>query len=302
MLDFLRIPTYNKIILYNMDLEENMNDIIKQIGLIGIVPVIALDRTEDAQPLAGALIEGGLPCAEVTFRTAAAEESIRIMAEKYPELLVGAGTVLTPEQADRAVAAGAKFIVSPGLNPKVVAHCIEIGIPVVPGCATPSDIETALGFGLDVVKFFPAEPSGGIAMIKALAGPYVNVRFMPTGGINAKNVTSYLDYEKIVACGGTWMIDKAMIKAGDFAGIARLTREAVNAMLGFRVRSSASAALSPFFGNEGRGTVIETNYIDRAMDHLGRRGVKFDDSTAIYDGKKLISIKVSGTDVTLAAK
>ncbi len=279
-----------------------MNDIIKQIGLIGIVPVIALDRVEDAEPLAGALIEGGLPCAEVTFRTAAAEESIKIMSKKFPELLVGAGTVLTTQQVDRAVAAGAKFIVSPGLNPAVVAHCQEVGIPVVPGCATPSDIETALTFGLDVVKFFPAEPSGGVAMIKALAGPYVNVRFMPTGGVNAKNITSYLDYEKIVACGGTWMIDKAMIKSGDFAGIARLTREAVNTMLGFRVKSSASSALAPFFGTEGRGTVVETNYMDRAVYHLGRRGVKFDETTAVYEGKKFVSIKVCGTDVTLAAK
>ena len=279
-----------------------MNDIIKKIGLIGIVPVIALDRVEDAEPLAKALIEGGLPCAEVTFRTAAAEDSIKIMSAKFPELLVGAGTVLTVEQVDRAVKAGAKFIVSPGLNPKVVAHCLEIGIPVVPGCCTPSDIEAALEFGLDVVKFFPAEPSGGVAMIKALAGPYVNVRFMPTGGINAKNITSYLDYEKIVACGGTWMIDKALIKTGDFDGIARLTREAVNTMLGFRVKASADSALSAFFGSSDGGTVIETNYMDRAVYHLSSRGVKFDMDSAVYNGSKLVSVKLAGENVILQAK
>ncbi len=279
-----------------------MNEIISKLGLIGIVPVIALDRVEDAEPLAQALIRGGLPCAEVTFRTAAAEESIKIMSEKFPELLVGAGTVLTTEQVDRAVKAGAKFIVSPGLNPKVVAHCIEIGIPVVPGTCTPSDIEKALEFGLDVVKFFPAEASGGVAMIKALAGPYTTLRFMPTGGVNAKNITNYLDYEKIVACGGTWMIDKAMIKAGNFAGIEKLTREAVNAMLGFRVRSSAIGAMAAIFGTEGRGTVVETNYMDRAVYHLKARGVSFDENTAICENGKLVSIKISGSDVTLTAK
>ena len=279
-----------------------MNDIVKELGLIGIVPVIALDRVEDAQPLAQALIRGGLPCAEVTFRTAAAEESIKIMTAQYPELLVGAGTVLTTEQVDRAVKAGAKFIVSPGLNPKVVAHCIEIGIPVVPGTCTPSDIEKALEFGLDVVKFFPAEASGGVAMIKALAGPYTTLHFMPTGGVNAKNITTYLDYEKIIACGGTWMIDKAMIKEGNFAGIEKLTREAVNTMLGFRVRSCAAGAMSAIFGTEGRGTVVETNYMDRAVYHLKRRGVKFDENTAVYDGKKLVSMKICGSDVTLTAK
>ena len=278
-----------------------MNDIIKQIGLIGIVPVIALERAQDAEPLAKALIDGGLPCAEVTFRTAAAEESIKIMTEKFPQLLVGAGTVLTIEQADRAAKAGAKFIVSPGFNPKVVAHCMEIGIPVVPGCSTPSDIEAALEFGLDVVKFFPAEPAGGVAMIKALAGPYVNVRFMPTGGINAKNITSYLDYEKIVACGGTWMIDKALIKAGDFERIAKLTREAVNAMLGFRLVSSSDPALRAVFGGSGEATVIETNYMDRAVYHLESRGVKFDAETAVYNANKLISIKTAD-GITLQAK
>ena len=165
-----------------------MNKVLEEISKIGIVPVIALDHVEDAAPLAKALCDGGLPCAEVTFRTAAAEESIRIMAEQFPEMLVGAGTVLTTEQVDRAVNAGAKFIVSPGLNPKVVKYCVEKGIPVTPGCSNPSDVEVAIELGLDVVKFFPAEAAGGLNMIKSMAAPYVNMKFMPTGGINAKTL------------------------------------------------------------------------------------------------------------------
>lgn len=205
-----------------------MNKVLEQIEKIGIVPVVVLDDVKDAEPLAKALCEGGLPCAEVTFRTDAAEESIRIMTEKYPEMLVGAGTVLTPEQVNRAVDAGAKFIVSPGLNPTVVEYCIQRGIPVTPGTANPSNIETALGFGLDVVKFFPAEPLGGLKMIKAMAAPYVGVKFMPTGGINATNVREYLAYDRILACGGSWMVKGNLIKAGDFKKITELTREAAD--------------------------------------------------------------------------
>ncbi|MBQ4564464.1 MAG: bifunctional 4-hydroxy-2-oxoglutarate aldolase/2-dehydro-3-deoxy-phosphogluconate aldolase, partial [Lachnospiraceae bacterium] len=159
--------------------------VLKEIEKIGIIPVVVLDRVEDAIPLGKALIEGGLPCAEVTFRTEAAEECIRVMSETFPDLLVGAGTVLTTDQVDRAVAAGAKFIVSPGLNPRIVKYCVEKGIVIVPGCANPSDIEQALENGLEVVKFFPAEAIGGLKMIKAMAAPYVGVKFMPTGGINA---------------------------------------------------------------------------------------------------------------------
>lgn len=213
-----------------------MNKVIEELGKIGIVPVIALDDAKDAEPLAKALIEGGLPCAEVTFRTAAAEESIRIMADKFPELIVGAGTVLTPEQADRAMNAGAKFIVSPGLNPKVVKHCIDKGYPIVPGTSNPSDVETAIELGLDVVKFFPAEAAGGLKMIKAMSAPYTNMKFMPTGGINADNLKSYLDFNKIVCCGGSWMVKKDMVAAGDFEGIKNLTTQAVDTMLGFEVR------------------------------------------------------------------
>ena len=203
-----------------------MNDVLKKFGEIGIIPVVVLNDAKDAEPLGKALIEGGLPCAEVTFRTEAAEESIRIMAEKFPELLVGAGTVLTTEQVDRAVNAGAKFIVSPGLNPKIVQYCLDKDIPVCPGVVTPGEIEKALELGLDVVKFFPAEPSGGLNMIKAMGAAYTKLKFMPTGGINAVNVVDYLKCDKILACGGSWMVKGDMIAAGDFDKIKEMCLQA----------------------------------------------------------------------------
>ena len=211
-----------------------MNDIVKQLSLIGIVPVIKIDRVEDAKPLAKALIEGGLPCAEVTFRTAAAEESIRVMSEDFPELLVGAGTVLTTEQVDRAVAAGAKFVVSPGLNPRIVKYCVEKGVIIVPGCANPSDIEQALENGLEVVKFFPAELLGGLKMIKALSGPYGNVKFMATGGISASNVREYLACDHIAACGGSWMVNGKLVKEGKFDEITALVKECADIVKEYR--------------------------------------------------------------------
>lgn len=198
----------------------------EQIEKTGIIPVVVLDDAKNAEPLAQALCDGGLPCAEVTFRTAAAEESIRIISEKFPDMLVGAGTVLTTEQVDKAVAAGAKFIVSPGLNPKVVKYCIDKGVPIIPGTCNPSDIEAALELGLNVVKFFPAEAAGGLKMIKAMSAPYVGVRFMPTGGINAQNVRDYLAFDKIIACGGSWMVKGALINEGKFDEIRALTAEA----------------------------------------------------------------------------
>lgn len=204
-----------------------MNEVLKKIQEIGIVPVVVLNDAKDAAPLAKALCDGGLPCAEVTFRTDAAEESIRIMTEQFPDMLVGAGTVLTTEQVDRAVAAGAKFIVSPGLNPRIVKYCVEKGILITPGCSNPSDIEIALENGLEVVKFFPAEPAGGLKMIKAMAAPYVGVKFMPTGGINQTNVRDYLAYDRILACGGSWMVKGSLVDAGEFDKIEELTREAV---------------------------------------------------------------------------
>ena len=192
-----------------------------------VVPVVVLNDTKDALPLAEALIKGGLPCAEVTFRTDAAEESIRLMCEKYPEMLVGAGTVLTTDQVDRAVAAGAKFIVSPGFDPEIVDYCLSKNIPVLPGCITPSEVAQAVKRGLKVVKFFPAEQAGGVAMIKAMAAPYTMVKFMPTGGISTKNLKDYLGCDKIICCGGSWMVKGDMIKNGEFDKIAEMTKEAV---------------------------------------------------------------------------
>ena len=205
-----------------------MDKVLEQIQEIGIVPVVVLNDAKDAEPLAKALCDGGLACAEVTFRTAAAEESIRIMSEKFPDMLVGAGTVLTTEQVDRAVAAGAKFIVSPGLNPRIVKYCVDKGILITPGCANPSDIEQALEQGREVVKFFPAEAAGGLKMIKAMAAPYVGVKFMPTGGINQNNVREYLAYDRILACGGSWMVKSDLVDAGKFDEIEKLARECVD--------------------------------------------------------------------------
>lgn len=205
-----------------------MSDVMaEKIEELGVVPVVVLEDAKDAKPLAKALCEGGLPCAEVTFRTAAAEESIKQMSEAYPEMLVGAGTVLTKEQVDRATAAGAKFIVSPGFDPEIVDYCLEKNIPVFPGCITPSEVAQAVKRGLKVVKFFPAEQFGGVATIKALSAPYVGLKFMPTGGVSAKNLKDYLSNKSIIACGGSWMVKGDMIKAGEFDKIKELTAEAV---------------------------------------------------------------------------
>lgn len=203
-----------------------MKTLEEQFYEYAVVPVVVLDDADDAAPLAEALIKGGLPCAEVTFRTEAAEESIRIMSEKYPEMLVGAGTVLTTEQVDRAVATGAKFIVSPGFDPEIVDYCMEKNIPVFPGCVSPSEVAQAVKRGLKVVKFFPAEQAGGLAMLKAMAAPYTMLKFMPTGGINTKNLKEYLGFSKILCCGGSWMVKGDMIKNKEFDKITEMTREA----------------------------------------------------------------------------
>ena len=203
-----------------------VEELLKQIECMGILPVIKLNDAKDAVPLAKALCEGGLPCAEVTFRTEAAEESIRLMAEQFPDMLVGAGTVLTKEQVDAAAAAGAKFIVSPGFDPEIVDYCLEKEIPVYPGCVSPSEVAQAVKRGLKVVKFFPAEPAGGLPMIKAMAAPYVGLKFMPTGGIGTQNLKDYLEFNKIICCGGSWIVKADLIKNGEFEKICKLTKEA----------------------------------------------------------------------------
>lgn len=204
-----------------------MREIQERITAYGIVPVVVLQDVKDAAPLAKALCAGGLPCAEVTFRTEAAEESIRIMTEMYPDMLVGAGTVLTTEQVNRAVSAGASFIVSPGFDPKIVDYCLAREIPVFPGIVSPSEAAMAVELDLSVVKFFPAESFGGIATIRALAAPYSSLRFMPTGGINEKNLRDYLSDNRVLACGGSWMVKGDLIKAGRFDEIQGLTARAV---------------------------------------------------------------------------
>ncbi|MDR0948827.1 MAG: bifunctional 4-hydroxy-2-oxoglutarate aldolase/2-dehydro-3-deoxy-phosphogluconate aldolase [Lachnospiraceae bacterium] len=210
-----------------------MNAVLERLSMIGIVPVVKIERVEDAIPLAQALCAGGLPCAEVTFRTEAASGAIKAMTEHFPNMCVGAGTVLNAAQVDAASGAGAQFIVSPGLNPKTVKYCVEKRIPITPGVCGPSDIEIAIELGLDAVKFFPAEQSGGLAMIKALAAPYGTMKFLPTGGINVKNLLTYLNYDKVIACGGSWMVPADLINAGKWDQIEQLTREAVQTMLGF---------------------------------------------------------------------
>ncbi len=200
----------------------------EKIAELKVVPVVVLEDAKDAAPLAKALCGGGLTCAGVAFRTAAAKDSIKAMSEAYPEMLVGAGTVLTKEQVDSAVEAGAKFIVSPGFDPEIVDYCLEKEIPVFPGCITPSEVAQAVKRGLRVVKFFPAEQFGGVATIKALSAPYVGLKFMPTGGVSAKNLKEYLACKPIVACGGSWMVKKDLIEAGEFDKIRELTKEAVS--------------------------------------------------------------------------
>lgn len=204
-----------------------MNKILEQLKEYGVVPVVVLDDVKDALPLGKALCDGGLPCAEVTFRTDAAEESIRQMAENFPGMLVGAGTILTIGQVDRAMAAGAQFIVSPGFDEEIVDYCLKQNIPVLPGCVTPSEVAKAVKRGLEVVKFFPAEASGGLSMIKALSGPYGMVKFMPTGGISLHNLRDYLECPAVFACGGSWMVKDSLIRSGEFDKVKKLTEDAV---------------------------------------------------------------------------
>ncbi|WP_332404630.1 bifunctional 4-hydroxy-2-oxoglutarate aldolase/2-dehydro-3-deoxy-phosphogluconate aldolase [Vibrio metschnikovii] len=196
----------------------------QRLAQIKIVPVIAINHAQQALPLAKVLMENGLPCAEITFRTEAAQEAIRLMRDAYPEMLIGAGTVLTTAQVDQAQQAGADFIVSPGLNPTTVKYCQQRGIAIVPGVNNPSLVEQAMELGLCTLKFFPAEPSGGVAMLKALSAVYP-VKFMPTGGISAANVQHYLDLPSVVACGGTWMVPTDLMDKGDWSAIAKLVRE-----------------------------------------------------------------------------
>ena len=296
-----------------------MRAALKIINEMGIVPVVKIESAKDAVPLAKALAEGGLPLAEITFRTAAAEDAIMAVATECPEVLVGAGTVVNIEQAERALSAGAKFIVTPGLSPAVVKYCVERKVPITPGIATPTEIQMALDHGVDVVKFFPADAFGGIKTLKAMSAPYAQVKFIPTGGITAANLAEYILFPKVFACGGTWMVKDEFIKAGQFAEITRLTREAINIMLGFdlghiginsaeadsslKLAKNLSAMFnlalkegnsSNFAGkgievNKGKGLganghiAVATNSITRAVAWLERKGIAVDMNTAKKD-------------------
>ncbi|MCF9125219.1 bifunctional 4-hydroxy-2-oxoglutarate aldolase/2-dehydro-3-deoxy-phosphogluconate aldolase [Vibrio parahaemolyticus] len=204
-----------------------MSSIKEQLKALKVIPVIAIDKAEDIIPLGKILAENGLPAAEITFRSAAAAEAIRLLRETQPDMLIGAGTVLNREQAIAAKEAGATFIVSPGFNPNTVKACQEIGIDIVPGVNNPSTVEAALEMGLTTLKFFPAEASGGVNMVKSLLAPYTDIELMPTGGINPANIKDYLAIPRVLACGGTWMVDKKLIEEGNWEELARLTREAV---------------------------------------------------------------------------
>lgn len=205
-----------------------MNEILEQLGTIGIIPVIALEDAADAAPLGEALLAGGLPCAEITFRTGAAADAIREMSAAHPDVLVGAGTVLTVEQAAAAKAAGAKFVVTPGFDAQVVAWCLENELPITPGVMTPTDINQAIARGLNVLKFFPAEAAGGVKALKAIGGPYVGIKFIPTGGIDSANLADYLSLPMVHACGGSFMVKKQLIASGEFDAIAELSQTAVD--------------------------------------------------------------------------
>ena len=204
-----------------------MNKIVQKLGEIGIIPVVAIDDAATAVPLGQALLDGGLPCAEITFRTAAAAEAIQKMSAACPDVLVGAGTVLTVEQAQQAKAAGAKFIVTPGFDAAVVDYCLANEMPITPGVMTPTDINQSLAKGLRLLKFFPAEAAGGIQALKAIGGPYVGVKFIPTGGISANNLADYLRLPMVHACGGSFMVKKQLINDGQFAEIRGLAETAI---------------------------------------------------------------------------
>jgi len=319
-----------------------MHETLRRLGEIGIVPVVKIEKASDAVSLGKALLAGDLPVVEITFRTAAAEEAIRNITRELPALLVGAGTVLTVDQAKKAVAAGAKFIVSPGFNPKVVDWCVAQGVPVTPGISSPSEIEMGLERGLEVLKFFPAGAAGGLEFLKAISAPYAGVQFMPTGGVEPSNLKDYLSFGRVHAVGGTWIAKEATISAGRFDEITRLAREAVTLSLGFELAhlgvneaspgqamagaetmarlfafpvkdgtsstfagSSFEFMKSPFLGARGH-IAISTLSIARAAAYLKARGIGTKPETAKEKDGKLVAVyldaEVSGFAIHLLQK
>lgn len=294
-----------------------MSNILEELVLLGIVPVVVIDNEKYADALAEALISGGLLCAEITFRTDAARKVLSRLSNKYPQLLLGAGTVLSVDQVKEAIDSGAKFIVSPGLNINVAEYCKKKDIPHTPGVVTPTEIETAMELGLNLLKFFPAEASGGINYLKAVSAPYKNVKFIPTGGIDESNFLSYLKLPQVAACGGSWMVKKELIASGAFDKIKKLTSRSVSDMLGFEVKAVNSnkadyknaqkvlkkltsllhfvkvrkTDINPIrgrtdkledntYGKNGRIT-LETNFMEKALYFLKQNGIN-----TISDKKK----------------
>ncbi|MFW5687930.1 MAG: bifunctional 4-hydroxy-2-oxoglutarate aldolase/2-dehydro-3-deoxy-phosphogluconate aldolase [Spirochaetota bacterium] len=240
----------------------NKADLDRRLGEYGVVPVIVLSDPAQAEPLGEALLAGGLPVAEVTFRSDAALEGIRIMARNYPQLLLGAGTVLSTDQAKAAIEAGAMFIVTPGFNPAVVDFCLDNKVPIYPGISGTGEIEAALSRGLEVVKFFPAEALGGVPMLKALSGPYRNLKFMPTGGISLRNLHDYLALPQVVACGGSWLVSASALEAGNYAEITGTVRDTLREIYGCSVTD--------------RAVEVTARYPDRTAAYLTRTGVEFE--------------------------
>lgn len=310
-----------------------MHDIMREIYLSGIVPAVKIKDAEKAVPVAKAIARGGVSVIEITFRSDAAAEAIARISKECPDMLVGAGTILTREQVDAAVKAGAKFIVAPGFNPDTVKYCISKNIPIIPGCSSCGEMEQALSLGIGTVKFFPAEAMGGVAYLKSVSAPYRNLKFMPTGGIDAKNIVSYLALPCVSACGGSFMAKEALIDAGDYDAVERLTAEAVRAMLGFEIRhigincdgenEAAGVAntlcrffgvpaddrggaifagtlfevlKSPYRGEKGH-VAIATNSPDRARAHLEKLGFEFDESTASYQPDGRLKVVYTKSDI-----
>ena len=320
-----------------------MNPVLQRVYEIGIIPVIAFNDVDEAIPLCKALMDGGLPAAEVTFRTACAEECIRKIHEELPDMLLGAGTVLTNDQADRAMAAGASFVVAPGYDPNVTQHVIDKGGLMMPGTCSAGEMQQAMNQGCEAIKFFPAEANGGVDMLKNIGAALKTAKWMCTGGVNAKNVNDYLSYDQIIAVGGTWMCKSDKIKAGAWEDITAACKEAVDVMLGLELghigincaddaeamktaellggllsKAVAPGNSSIFVGNKefeimkkpGRGThghiAIKCNSVDRAVYHLGQRGVKFDmDSMVNKNGKNIaiyLADEVAGFAIHLVQK
>jgi 2-dehydro-3-deoxyphosphogluconate aldolase / (4S)-4-hydroxy-2-oxoglutarate aldolase len=311
---------------------KNMSDIMKTLENFGIIPIVKIDEMDNAIPLADALIKGNLPLIEITFRTKIAADVIKLIHDKFPGMLIGAGTVLDIDQVKRAVEAGSEFIVTPGFNPKVVGYCRENNIPIVPGVNSPTQIEAALELGVKIVKFFPAEASGGIEFIKAVSAPFEQIKFVATGGINLENLNSYLSTKSVIACGGSWMVKPDVISAKNFAEVTRSASESINRILGFQIQSvginedndSVKNENTDFFsgikinnqsgikfftdkGSSKKGLMeISTININRALFYLEKQGMKPKKETIVEEKGKITSFvlekNASGFEVRIVQK